>query len=364
MVAYELIPKLIRAAYSDDKKTMEDLSILLGRSLKKQYPDISTEIMRIATEHNAGGSIYRSVDLGPVPIDRETRNSLVKVEENYEATDPIFDDRVISQLNDFIKERSLISDFLEEGITPPNSLLLFGKPGVGKTYTAKWLADKLKMPMVTVDLASTISSYLGKSGQNIKSIFDYAKKENVILFLDELDAIAKRRDDEGDLGELKRLVNVLLKELEDCPVTCIVIGATNHPEMLDMAIWRRFDRCIEVPLPGVEERNELFERYLGKWSDLLETGSIECLVSQTEGKSAADISRLCNHIKRQCIINKEQNIDYLAIREMCRNKELTTRDEKIKTCQILKNYRPDLSVREIAEITSIPQSSVARYLRG
>ena len=364
MVAYELVPKLIRAAYSNDKKTIENLSVLLGRSLKKQYPDIASEIMRIATEHNVGGSVYRSVDINPVPVDRETRNNLVKVEENYEVSTPILASNVRSQINDFIKERSLMSEFLEEGITPPNSLLLYGKPGVGKTYTAKWLADMLKMPMITMDLASTISSYLGKSGQNIKSIFDYTKKESVILFLDELDAIAKKRDDESDLGELKRLVNVLLKELEDCPVTCIIIGATNHPEMLDKAIWRRFDRSIEVSLPGSEERRDLFELYLGKWANKLDAVTMEYLVSQTEEISAAEISRLCEHFKRQCIMNKEMDIDYLAVREICRLKVLTTKDEKIKVCQALKKYRPKISVRDISEITSIPQASVARYLKG
>ena len=235
-MTYEYIPKLIRAALTNDRKSVEAIARLIGRRLKKEDPDISTEIMRILACMDSGSDIMRSVDLSPVPVDRETRNRLVNLEEPIAVADPVLSEEVMDKLNQFIQERELLERFLEEDIVPPNSILLHGKPGVGKTYISKWLSYKLNMPIVTLDLANSISSYLGRSGQNIKSIFQYAESQNVILFLDEIDAIAKRRDDATDLGELKRLVNVLLKELETCPVTCIVIGATNHPELLDKAI--------------------------------------------------------------------------------------------------------------------------------
>lgn len=364
MATYELIPKLVRAAYADDKKAIENLSIMLGRSLKKEYPGIATEIMDIAANHKVGGNVYRSVNIDTVPIDAESRKNLVKIEENYEELPPILEKTVIDQIEDFIKERALIEKFLEQGIIPSNSLLLYGKPGVGKTYTAKWIANQLHMPMITVDLATTMSSYLGKSGQNIKSIFEYTKKENVILFLDEIDAIAKKRDDEGDLGELKRLVNVLLKELEDCPSSCVIIGATNHPEMLDKAIWRRFDRSIEVTIPDAKSRADIISRSLSKWKDDISKGVIDFIITQMEGKSPADICRLSEHIKRQIIMNEDQDINILAIREVCRIKGIETKEEKIELCKEIKNANPKLSVRDISDITLISSASVARYLRG
>ena len=138
-----------------------------------------------------------------------------------------------------------------------------------------------------------------------RQIFDYAKSQNVILFLDELDAIAKRRDDMGDLGELKRLVNVLLKELEECPVTCVIVGATNHPEILDKAIWRRFDRNIEIPMPGKEERRKLVERTLGNKFGEMKSDTIKFIVGNTETVSASEICKLCEHIKRQMVMNRD-----------------------------------------------------------
>ena len=361
MVAYELIPKLVRAAYADDVKTLETISVLLGRKLKKDYPDISNEILQIAADHQVGGDVYRSVDLSPVPVDKETHDNLVRVEENTEMDPPVLSPAEAEQLDDFIKERSLIKKFLQEEIKPSNSLLMYGQPGVGKTYSAKWLAYTLHTPMITVDLASTISSYLGRSGQNIKSVFEYAKKENVILFLDEMDAIAKKRDDESDLGELKRLVNVLLKEMEDCPSYCIIIGATNHPELLDRAVWRRFDRSIEIGLPGENERKKLLNRRLGKWENALDC--MDFLVSGTQGMSAADVCTFCDHIKRQIIMNDSADKNYLAIKELCHMHPVDSKEEKIRICRMVKKYVPGMSIRKVSEAVAIPQASVARYLR-
>lgn len=357
----DLIPKLVRAAYADDVKTVDTVSIMLGRKLKKDYPDVSKEILQIAADYKVGADVYRSIDISPVPVDRETHDSLVNVEENVETEPPILSADVEDQFEDFIKERSLIQKFLQEGIRPSNSLLMYGSPGVGKTYSARWLAYRLQMPMITVDLASTISSYLGRSGQNIKSVFEYTKRNNIILFLDEIDAIAKKRDDETDLGELKRLVNVLLKEMEDCPTSCIIIGATNHPELLDRAVWRRFDRSIELSVPAEGEREKLFKRGLDKWYDTMTCTGF--LIAKSSGMSAADICRLCDHIKRQIIMNESTSIDYLAIKELCHMCHFRTKDEKVKVCHLLKSYVPNISIRGISEAVGIPQASVARYLK-
>lgn len=228
---------------------------------------------------------------------------------------------------------------------------------------AKWLSCKLDIPMVTLDLANSISSYLGRSGQNVKSIFQYAKEQNVVLFLDEIDAIAKRRDDATDLGELKRLVNVLLKELEDCPVSCVIIGATNHPELLDKAIWRRFDRNICVPMPESEQRKDLIIRGLGRKALELENVVIQMLVDGTDSLSAADICKMCEHIKRRTILYPKETLVMSALTEYCEYAVLNTKEQKVKLCKALKNNGKKITVKKISEITGISRSSVDRYLK-
>lgn len=361
---YDCIPKLVRAALSNDKKNVEAISLMLGRSLKKDFPEVSAEIMKILSYSNGGADVIRSLDIASLPRDKETRSRLVQIEEPIQRLNPILDDKTLSEIEDFIKERTMIEKFLSENVSPPNSILLHGKPGVGKTYIAKWLSYKLQMPIVTLDLANSISSYLGRSGQNIKSIFEYAKEQDVILFLDEIDAIAKRRDDASDLGELKRLVNVLLKELEDCPVTCVIIGATNHPELLDKAIWRRFDRNLEITLPAEKQRVELLRRGFSDSFEEIQKDIIEMLVDDMDGTSAADICKFCEHVKRKKIINENYSITVCILREYGTFVELTTKEQKKAFCKKIKEYNKKITIKEISEITGISQSSVDRYLKG
>lgn len=359
----EYLPKLIRAALNNDKKNVEAISLMIGRKLKKEEPDVSNQIMKILSCTNAGIDVMRSLEMSSLPVDRETRYQLGRIEEPIVTEPPILREEIRAEIEQFLQERKMVDKFLEQEITPPNSILLHGKPGVGKTYIAKWISYMLDMPMVTLDLANSISSYLGRSGQNIKNIFQYTKEQNVILFLDEMDAIAKKRDDASDLGELKRLVNVLLKELEDCPVGCVIIGATNHPELLDKAIWRRFDRNIEIVLPDAVERKELLKRGLGiRYWDVNE-GIVALLVEGTIGMSAADICKMCEHIKRKTITKPEQSIETDALEEYCSISNIKTKEQKIYICQFLKRNNKKLTVKKIAEMTGISTSSVDRYLK-
>ena len=219
------------------------------------------------------------------------------------------------------------------------------------------------MPMVTLDLANSISSFLGRSGQNVKSIFQYTKEQNVIWFLDEVDAIAKRRDDATDLGELKSLVNVLLKELEDCPVSCVIIGATNHPELLDKAIWRRFDRNICIPMPESQQRKELIIRGLGQKALELEDSVLQMLVNGTDSLSASDVCKMCEHIKRRTILYPEETVIMSALTECCEYAEVKTNEQNMQLCKALKSSGRKMTVKRISEITGIPSSSVDRYLK-
>lgn len=360
--AFDLIPKLIRASFDADRKTIEAISLAIIKKIKKEFPDTAGEIAKILSYSGFDSSTARSIDMQPLPVDKETRYSLVKLEEPCEVLDPILDGVSRMQLDDFFREREMLHTFLEEDIIPPNSILLDGQPGVGKTYIAKWISYKLQLPLVTLDLASSISSYLGRSGQNIKTIFDYAKSQNAVLFLDELDAVAKRRDDAGDLGELKRLVNVLLKELESCPCTCVIIGATNHPELLDKAIWRRFDRSLTIPMPGANEREALIERHLAKYISHLRKETLAYLIKNTSNVNAADICKLCEHIKRQTVLSPGLSFGLIALSELCKIVQLSSKEEKIAICRTLKEDVENLTQRDISQITNIPLATVSRYL--
>ena len=363
MDAIDYVPRLVRACLDNDRQLVESVSLTISRRLRKDRPNLASEIASALASANSNSSATRATGIAPLPVDKETRLSLVELAEPAEMPEPILDPLTIKELSDFLKERSLMERFFEDGIEPSNSILFVGSPGVGKTYTAHWLAYMLELPLITLDLATSISSYLGRSGQNIKSVFDYARAQPSVLLLDEFDAIAKRRDDQGDLGELKRLVNVLLKEIETCPKSSVILAATNHPELLDRAMWRRFDRVIEVQLPDMDERVNLIARHLPQDRFPLSESIRRYLAAQSSGISAADLCKVCEHIKRQSIMNPDTSLEVISLSELYSRLKPKTKLEKKEACIRVKEASPTLTTRDVARIVGVGASTVSRYLK-
>lgn len=179
--------------------------------------------------------------------------------------------------------------------------MFVGPPGVGKTMTAAYLASELAMPLVVIDPTVIMSSYLGNSAKNLRGVLEQARHEECVVFFDEFDAIAKSRDDGNDIGEVKRLVNSLLLEL-DRSHRALVIAATNYDQVLDPAIKRRFDTVIEFSLPGPDERRELIGAHPALVSLGVAGSVVELLTLATHGWSPSDIERHLNALTRTAIL--------------------------------------------------------------
>lgn len=356
-------PKLIRASLDQDFQTVRSISMRIVRRIKENHPNLAKEIADALAYHGVGANTKRSVGIEGSPLDSESRQTLARVDEPIHCNRPVLTDKVNLLIDLFIKERDQSSKLISAGLLPPTSILLFGPPGVGKTYLAKYLSGVFQLKFVTLDLATSISSYLGKTGQNLKSVLDYAREEPSLLFLDEFDAVAKKRDDMSDLGELKRIVNVLLKELEDWPPNSVVVAATNHPELLDKAVWRRFDRVIEIHLPGAPERLQLLKSQLNQLDSEKDGEHFLELISElSEGLSSADVCKLAERSKRKFILDDvniqkaiiEEILDFVGTDDVSFNK---------KFCKLAK-AKTDASIRQLAEWLNKSPSAIQYYLKG
>lgn len=299
-----ILPKLLEAALEGNRQRVEMISLGAIRSLKGEFPGIADDLSRILGEATRGGQVLRGKSLEPTPTDADAGLSLLRVHATDHSPQPVLDLAVFEYVTRFIQERSQSKQLLQAGFAPPRTMLLRGLPGTGKTMLAHWIANQLGLRLVALDLATSISSYLGKTGSNLRRSLDYARANPCVMLLDEFDAIGKRRDDETELGELKRIVNVLLKELEEWPMHSVLVAATNHPELLDPAINRRFDLVIDIPLPGEAERESILGQSCGTFAAELPKGFLHAVAKILAGKNGSELDTLIKTAVRRRVVEE------------------------------------------------------------
>ena len=204
-----------------------------------------------------------------------------------------------------IEERQNAKKLARHGYSPKTKLLFWGPPGCGKTLTAHYLANQFNMKVGVVRLSSLISSLLGDTAARIQQVFDVAQDTPMVLLFDEFDAVAKSRDDQHDVGELKRVVNSLLQAMDTFVAKeSILIGASNHQYMLDPAIWRRFDDVITFAKPSPSIRASYISHQL---NGVVFTGALPKLVKSTSGLSFAEIEQvLVEAVKTMILADRKE----------------------------------------------------------
>ena len=198
-------------------------------------------------------------------------------------------------------EEHLRGDLLRSyGMAPRHRLLLVGPPGNGKTSVAHGLAHDLMVPLLVVRYEGLIGSYLGETASRLRKVFDYARQRACVLFLDEFDTVGKERGDIHETGEIKRVVSTLLLQMDQLPAHVVIVTATNHAELLDRAVWRRFETRLNLPTPKPSEAAEFLGRLFANFQ-LASGYKSATLARQLSGATYSEIEDLFRDIARRAV---------------------------------------------------------------
>ncbi len=240
-----------------------------------------------------------------VPVDRETAASLAEIifPAEINAEPPLFNPTVTQAVSTIIDEWTNFEALSAVDISPAKTCLIYGVPGTGKTRLALWIACKLDLPVLLVKLDGLVSSFLGTTARNIGNLFAFANRYRCVLLLDEFDAIAKVRDDPQEVGEIKRVVNALLQNLDVRQNIGLTIGITNHPKLLDPAVWRRFEIQLEIPRPDFAVRKAIAQHFMPPVQ--APDSHLRLIAWFTEGATGAEIEALVRTYKKATTVREE-----------------------------------------------------------
>lgn len=354
------IVHLARLALSGREQDIQTYVQRLARRYGRLKPELGQRLIGLLREAPRRDAPLRSASGAPAPVDLDSRLPLVRHDVASLEIQPIFGASVHDRLIAIRDERQHLARLTRAGLAPSRTGLFVGPPGVGKTLAARWLASELALPLLVLDLSAVMSSLLGRTGVNVRRVLDYAKAAPCVLLLDELDAVAKRRDDATEIGELKRLVTVLLQEIDDWPETSLLLAATNHPDLLDPAVWRRFDNVVNFTLPDHASIMLSLAQLLS--SEPIDVELLTGLAQTLEGFSFSDVERLILNVKRRAVISDTTVTEQLEIALASRLRDLPTQ-KRIDVAVGLVLDR-GLSQRRAHDLTGVSRDTIRKRIRS
>jgi SpoVK/Ycf46/Vps4 family AAA+-type ATPase len=298
MARSDLLVTLVRAGAAGDRSMLASTVEALVAEEKSR------------SHHVLADRLQRALQSVPVTTSNEMRRPrtggrdfVIESEPRIRLDDLILSlpaDRLARQL---IEEQNRADLLRTQGMQPRHRVLLSGPPGNGKTSLAEAIAEAVALPLLSVRYDALVGAYLGETNARLSKLFEFARATPCVLFFDEFDAVGKERGDVHETGEIKRVVSFLLMQIDQLPSYVIAVAATNHAELLDRAVWRRFQLRVDMPAPDAARRSMLISRFFEDWSDDPGT-SPERLAECLGPASFAEVADFCQNVRRRYILSQ------------------------------------------------------------
>lgn len=300
MARSDLLLKLAEAVDKEDKTlAKKTFDSIIAEERAKNHHIVADRLIEKLHNKKPNSSGKQTV------LENEISPLLKRVTPEKSLNDLILDNQTRVICEEVIEEQNSTNLLRSYGLEPRNRLLFVGPPGNGKTSLAEALASHLMLPFYVVNYDSLIGSYLGETSSRLKKIFNFIDDRACVIFFDEFETIAKERGAENETGEIKRVVSSLLLHIDDLPSNVVVITASNHDELLDRAVWRRFQVKLNLPNPT---RNQI-EKWFKKFFNGIEYDSKyseKTLAKYLYGKSFSDIEQFGLDVKRRYVLRQSK----------------------------------------------------------
>jgi predicted AAA+ superfamily ATPase len=313
MARSDLLIGLVRAgARGDQASFRKAVEALISEERAKQH-HILADRLAVHLQSNGGGNF-------PSLPGQSRRNGL-STDLYYETTSErrlenlLLPGTVEKSIRDLIEEHHRADLLRAYCLEPRHRILLVGPPGNGKTSLAEALAAELAFPLFVVRYEAVIASYLGETALRLSRLFEQVRTHRCVLFFDEFDVVGKERGDAHETGEIKRVVSSLLLQIDELPSHVIVVTATNHSELLDRAVWRRFQLRLELPAPTPALAQEWFNRFEARFGSKLGYAP-SFLAQRLSGLSFSELEQFSLDVQRRYVLNLP-NVDIHKIVGEC-----------------------------------------------
>ena len=302
MARSDLLVSLVRAGASGDSKGLATAAEALIAEERAKQHNVLADRLTSALQNNGGNTHSGHPVSGAV---MRGRDYVLTATPRKRLEDLFLPDICERTCRDLIEEQHRANLLRSHGLEPRHRILLVGPPGNGKTSLAEAIAEALAVEFFVIRYDAIIGSFLGETASRLRRVFDYARTTPCVLFFDEFDAIGKERGDVNETGEIKRVVTSLLMHVDALSSYTVVIAASNHAELLDRAVWRRFQLRLELPAPTQSRIRHYVEEFAKQMDEPM--GTDATTIARSLGRiSYAEVEEFCNEIRRRRILSMEE----------------------------------------------------------